>query len=392
MEKHTDMQQEILQAYKVMGEDTEKREAAVGMSARLAENIDVNGNSQPWRDNQVADFKAAVEILSGKTNTVIMDDWGIPSVMVRVDAMYNSELLKQGTNTLHQAFYACQTAQKEIYVSKFLNVLIQGRGYSLPMRTPACEVSFDQAVMACRRKGRGWSLSPYAIRAALALWAKKECFLPHGNSDNEVDYKYRSESGIPVGDGRVITGSGPVTWTHNRKWSGIFDLTGNLNERDLGLRLMDGEIQIIPDGNWMAADCNMETESNYWRAILPDGSIVKTGSPGTLKYDYRDDAIVLTTSIDKNKKSQGGCAFGKIKAEKGLKIPEIIYSLMLLPEEENGEYDGWRWIKTEGECLPLCGGAHKALDHAGIFFVGMTYPRSHDYNLAGFRSVYFGEA
>ena len=52
-----------------------------------------------------------------------------------------------------------------------------------------------------------------------------------------------------------------------------------------------------------------------------------------------------------------------------------------------GDYDGWRWISTKGERLPLCGGAHRVLDHAGVFFIGLTYPRTMDYELAGFRSA-----
>ena len=49
---------------------------------------------------------------------------------------------------------------------------------------------------------------------------------------------------------------------------------------------------------------------------------------------------------------------------------------------------GWRWIYTDGETIPLCGGAYRADDHAGVFFAGMTYPRTKNYELTGFRVVY----
>ena len=49
---------------------------------------------------------------------------------------------------------------------------------------------------------------------------------------------------------------------------------------------------------------------------------------------------------------------------------------------------GWRWISTSGEKMPLSGGANRADDHAGIFFVGTTYPRTQNYNLTSFRILF----
>ena len=63
--------------------------------------------------------------------------------------------------------------------------------------------------------------------------------------------------------------------------------------------------------------------------------------------------------------------------------------LGLYPEDNREGYGlGWRWITTYGEATPLCGGANRADDHAGVFFVGATYPRTKNYNLTGFRLIY----
>lgn len=365
----------------------EKREACIGMKRRLEEAFAGENPGKPWKEADLRDFRAAVEILSAGSNTVIADDWGLPSVMVRISACRNRDLLEKGTETLHPAFYSNGEPLEEIYISKFQNVLINGRGYSLPMRTPAYGLNFEQALQACRSKGAGWNLTPYALRAALALEARRKGFFPHGNSDNGVDYFNREEYGQPGEGGVVRTGSGPVTWSHNNARDGIYDLTGNLNEWDAGLRLVDGEIQIIPKGLWMKEGCTIGTDCQYWRSILPGGELAEPGAPNALRYVCDGEGILLTTAGEKRKETMGNCAFGSIRAEEGMEIPELLYAMMLYPEQESG-YDGWRWIKSEGECLPLCGGGYRALDHAGIFFVGLTYPRTHSYNLTGFRSIY----
>ena len=45
-----------------------------------------------------------------------------------------------------------------IYISKYPNVVIEGRAYSLPMVDPTVNIDFDTAVKVCRAKGSGWHL------------------------------------------------------------------------------------------------------------------------------------------------------------------------------------------------------------------------------------------
>jgi hypothetical protein len=380
-------EEQIRDTYCIEESNGEKKEAIEAMAARTLENTAECNTVHSWSENDLQEFKLSVEIISGGTNTVLVDDWGIPSVMARFPMLTNRQLLQYGSDNAHPAFMIREQPQKALYVSKFQNILIGGRGYSLPLKDPACGVTFDAAVNACRTKGYGWHLFSFALRAALVLWTWKNGFLPRGNSDDGCNFFYRNEKGIPTAGGRVATGSGPVTWTHNKNWNGIYDLTGNVNEWNAGLRLVDGEIQIIPGDNCALPECDMSENSCEWRAILPDGSLAEPGSRDSLKYDYRNGKILITTRIDRNTEKICNCSFGDIQIEEGLKIPEIIYSLILCPEIPQGDYDGWRWISTKGERLPLCGGAHRALDHAGVFFIGLTYPRTMDYELAGFRSA-----
>lgn len=89
---------------------------------------------------------------------------------------------------------------------------------------------------------------------------------------------------MPQGESqRTLTGSGQPTWYHNHDMSGIADINGNLWEWTGGLRLMDGEIQIIPYGNSMKLDCDMSAESTLWKAIKPDGTLVRAGNSRHIK-------------------------------------------------------------------------------------------------------------
>ncbi len=332
------------------------------------------------------DFKKAVEYLSEGTNTVILDDLGMPSVMVKVDKMKTSDLINTKSDETHPAFFAGGRELDSVYVSKYLNIVRNGRAYSLPMQDPAAYMTLEDAFTYCSNKGEGWGITPFSIRAAIALWTKKNGTIPNGNNSAGCDYFSWDERGVQTQEGRVLTGSGPVSWSHNGKSDGIYDMNGNLNEWDAGLRLVDGEIQIIPGVDSMLST-NDEVDS-LWRAVMPDGSIAAPGTKGTLRYGGRNGSIILTDAKTEADEKYN-CAFQDMRAEEGLYVPEILKALMLFPETEMPEYGtGWRWVATKGECYPLCGGASAAIDHAGIFFVGMTYPKEHKYLHSGFRSAY----
>ncbi len=102
------------------------------------------------------DYKLAVEAMSGGKNTVLLDDLGMPSVMVRIPKMKNSEIIAGGSDVVHPAFIVNNTEKDCVYVSKFQNIVMKDRGYSLPMKDPAVSMDFDTALEYCRNKGNGW--------------------------------------------------------------------------------------------------------------------------------------------------------------------------------------------------------------------------------------------
>ena len=332
-------------------------------------------------------LKKAVEKLSQGENTVIFDDDGIPSVMVRVPAMTCAELLPGGSQGLHPAFQCGEKPIREVWVSKYLNTLVDGHAASLPMAEPANLPHFDAACASVACKGKGWQLMPFQLRAAILLDCLRRGVYPSGNTDRGHDYYAWNEVGVATAEGKVLTGSGPLSWTSNGKASGIWDLSGNMNEWDCGFRLMNGEIQFMPMEALMDPACDLGPDSPAWQAVDAQGAPAVPGAQGTLHFDGDDGTVRLTRKVEKT--GLGNCAFCDVSVQEGLRVPEWVKCWGLYPPREGLPVTaGWRWINTEGEAMPLSGGAFRITDHSGMFFMGVTKPRNIDYRLSGVRCIY----
>jgi len=339
-----------------------------------------------FTETELADFSAAVHALSDGKNRILIDEFGIPSVMVAVESLPEGGLVSGAGKAPHPAFDLGDRTAGTVWVSKYQNVILNGLACSLPMTKPLLSVSCRDAAAACDRKGAGFRLTSSQLRAFLALSAKKNGRYPGGNTELGHNYYVPEEKGILTSEDVVLTGSGPLSWSHDGTGAGIFDLVGNLNEWDRGYRISDGEIQILPVADQITAP-DSEDEP-LWRAILPDGTLTAPGSKDTLCFDSAGDGKILLTTRKPTEDLTLNCAFGDFTAEPGLTVPTLLKSMAIFPEEDAAAYDGWRWLRTKGTYYPLCGGGNKVTYHAGIFFIGMTHDREFAYNLSGFRSMY----
>lgn len=314
------------------------------------------------------DLKLAVEALSGGKNTVLFDDLGMPSIMVVIPKGKISDVIDGGPQNTHPAFIVNGVEKNQIYISKYQNIVYNGRAYSLPFKDPAVYVTFDQAKQYCEAKGAGWHLMTNAEWAYIALWCKKNGFMPRGNNQYGADISAPHEKGVQTyfdsGAGkteRVATGSGPASWAHDNTNAGIFDLNGNVWEWVGGLRLKDGEIQIIPN-NDAAQAVDQSVTSTLWKAILQDGSIVDPGTAGTLKYDnsvagdatqtdHKVGGNILLNIVVNNPMYTGDAtnnpyygtnyqAFESLTAASGVTVPTILKALALFPLDTShgGDY------------------------------------------------------
>lgn len=334
----------------------------------------------------------------GANNRVIFDDLGKPSIMVLVPKMKYSDVITDGTQET-MPWWIVDGVEKNIWVSKYINTVVNDRAYSLALKDPKCYINFDQAVAACRKKGQGWHLNQNGIFAALNLWCMKNGFIPRGNTNWDASYEKAWERGMNTyidGEhkgGRTATGSGPVTWNHDGTPAGIADLCGNTWEWVSGLRLVDGEIQIIPYGNCMKLTCNMGANSTEWKAIMPDGTLVEPGTEGTLKIDrtsasdgtLRINTTVTTRTTDSNDTNS---FFKDVKAASGVSIPKLLIAAGIFPET-GMTTPGRFYARNHGERLPLRGSSFSFTSNGGASALLLSNPRTNGNNYISLRSAYY---
>lgn len=345
------------------------------------------------------DLKLAVEAISGGKNTVIMDDLGMPSIVVPVPKLKYADVITGGSQYTLPAFIIDGVEVDVIYQSKYQNITVNNRAYSLPLKDPTVNINFDTALTICRNKGAGWHLQTNALWAAIALWCTKNNTIPHGNNNYGEDISASYEKGVPTykettGNFRPLrtaTGSGPASWYHNYDISGIADLNGNVWEWCSGLRLMNGELQVIPYGNAMKFDCNMSTSSNEWKAILQDGTLVDLGTANTLKWDYVAGKITLATALTLQENIGRGHTFETVAVAAGVTVPNLLKALGLHPLDatHNGDYI-YMNNSNESDKFPLRGGAWNYGLGAGMFTLALNDARSKAYSYVGFRSAFYG--
>ena len=342
------------------------------------------------------DLKLAVEAISGGENTVLFDNIGYPSIMVPITKLQNSDIVSGGSAITHPAFQVNSVEKDVMYFSKFQNIVMNDRGYSLPLRDPKVSINHDNALAACRNKGKGWSLTPFSLWAAVALWTKKNGTMPRGNNNYGKDHAYSFEKGTPAAYdsenrvSRCLTGSGPKTWYHDHTKNGIADLNGNVYEWNAGLRLNAGEINIIPYANAMDPEVSLGANSTAWKAISADGSLIEPGADGSLKYDFLNNKLTLTSGTVTDDGSTGrGTGFKDLALASGLTAPELIKALILYPEESGDVYGGdYRYAQLGGERMAICGGYWTDTGGAGVFCVDLYHARSYAYVSIGFRAAY----
>ena len=120
---------------------SESREAAQIIHARNLEFCKGLRSCDDWLD-----MKLAVEALSGGSNTVILDDVGLPSIMVLLPKMNSADLSNGLTRRTHPGFVVDGKEYDTVAVGKYLSVIRDGRAYSLPMKDPASKLNFDESV------------------------------------------------------------------------------------------------------------------------------------------------------------------------------------------------------------------------------------------------------
>lgn len=345
-------------------------------------------------------------------NVMQLDDAGLPSILVYIPKFKNSDVLTGGDDNTHPAFIVNDKEIDGFYYSKYQNVVHNGKAYSLPGEAIPTSISFDNALKYSEAKGYGWHLSTAAEWAAIALWSKANGFQPYGNNSNGKDSRETEYKAIPArynADGTiaaVATGTGPLTWSHDRTASGIWDMNGNAAEFVGGVRLVWGELQILKDNDAADTDNPQSAKSACWKAInAADGSLVEPESRttdtaaklegNTVRFDLVDNIWTYCTTVTNPAKSYFTCQFSAIKCTEDISeaTKRLLRSLALLPEEaQSSDYGGdTLYVERNREVMLYRGGQENAGTAAGIFNASFAIMREASTKGAGFRAAYIPE-
>ena len=312
-------------------------------------------------------------------NVVIFDDRGIPSIMCRFerpkDAAETSAIFKIREHTADA-----------IYISKYPNVIIKGRAYSLPMLDPVANVTFDVAVAACITKGEGWHLMTAVEWEYLLNQSREKDTMPHGNTDYGTDYYHKEEKADcdGCGYGRSKTGSGPATWNHDNAIYGVSDLNGNVWEWLAGLRLLDGAIEYIPNNDAALTGCDLSRNSKEWQQLrTARGPVRVEVEAGEITITDREAAEDYTPDYD-------GTRIADLKIDLQ-EVPQALKDLGIVPDKRaESELKTYVYFDaTEGEWLPIRGSAFYSTSNSGASALYLSNPRSYSNGSIGFRSAFY---
>lgn len=344
-------------------------------------------------------------------NVVQLDAAGLPSLMVWIPAFKLSDVLAGGDDSIHPAFIVNGRQIPGFYYSKYQNIVYSGKAYSLPGEDPSQYVTFDQALEYCEGKGYGWHMSTAAEWAAISLWCRANSFLPYGNNFYGKDGREEGYKAIPAAHNaegritRVVSGTGPLTWSHDKTMAGIWDLNGNLWEWQGGIRLVWGELQILANNDAADPDNPQNNTSTCWKAInAADGSLVtpecsvsdaavKT-SGSTVKLDFVNNAWKYSTGITDAQDTYRNCTFGTVSCTEaiGAEAMLLLRALALLPDNgadvSDYESDQMYWNNSAAERCVARGGYGAQGTGAGVFSLYGPAERKGTNQYVGFRAAY----
>jgi hypothetical protein len=348
------------------------------------------------------ELRAAVEAATGGLCTVHYTKSGQPSYFRWIQKVTLGAIDASLGSGVHPAFIVDGIERDGIWIGMYPGVVKNGELLSLPGVDPTVSQPYTYFVNAARACGAGFHVMTNAEWAAVGLLTAKSGPQPRGNTDwgraHDATWEAarRVDAGTPgstSGTGRTLTGTGPVTWRHDGTPAGIADIVGNVLEFTPGLRLVDGEIQILDNNN--AATASLFDDSAPWKAILQDGALVAPGTAGTLKLNSPSASNNDTTAVNlgaptiatsvtnytgpagDSNHSYDYCytSFASLSAATGVTVPAIMRALALAPLSSPALAGGFG-VRNNGLRYPFRGGSWNSGANTGLGALNLILPAS----------------
>lgn len=301
--------------------------------------------------------------------------------------------------TIDPAFIVNST-QKRLMIGKYqASTNSSGQLVTHANKVPLVSKTFDQELALAVALNNGTAITGFHQMtnpewALLARISKNLGITVYGNNNYGRDIDDKSitfrmsypENFAGSGDGKSYTGSGGVKTSHNGQLDGIFDLNGNIWERVTGFRIVNGEIQILPNNDGADYTKDHSTGSTAYKAVLEDGTLVAPGTAGTLKISASGNITKTTPAIVSTSKT-----FESVGVESDVSAAsagvELLKKLLIYPYTTglNGDYF---YYNTDGERLPRRGGGWYEGTGAGLFALNLLNDRSNAHYVIGFRLAF----